>query len=161
MDVQIRTGGNQDIEELVHLSILAWEPVLDSYRQILGPTIYAIIYPDWKTKQREIIETYCREREDRTVLIAEVGGSIAGFLVYELNHENQIGEVQLLAVHPDHQKRGIAAELNNMALIEMKESGMILAVVDTGGDPAHASARRAYERAGYSALPLVRYYKDL
>jgi len=43
----------------------------------------------------------------------------------------------------------------------MKESGMKLAVVGTGGDPGHAPARRSYEKAGYTGLPLVRYYKVL
>jgi hypothetical protein len=43
----------------------------------------------------------------------------------------------------------------------MREAGMKLAVVGTGGDPGHAPARRSYEKAGYTGLPLVRYYKDL
>jgi hypothetical protein len=43
----------------------------------------------------------------------------------------------------------------------MKENGMKLAVVGTGGDPGHAPARRAYEKAGYTAMPAVRYYKEL
>jgi hypothetical protein len=44
---------------------------------------------------------------------------------------------------------------------EVKEGGMALAVVGMGGDEGHAPARRSYEKAGYTALPLVRYYKDL
>ncbi len=71
------------------------------------------------------------------------------------------GEVQLLAVHPDYQNLGIGTELNSFALIKMSEYGMKMAVVGTGGDAAHAPARRSYEKAGYTALPLVRYYKDL
>jgi hypothetical protein len=51
--------------------------------------------------------------------------------------------------------------LNNFALEKMKESDMEMAVVSTGGDPSHAPARRSYEKAGYTALPLVRYYKAL
>jgi hypothetical protein len=38
---------------------------------------------------------------------------------------------------------------------------MRLARVETGGDPSHAPARRSYENAGYTGLPLVRYFKDL
>jgi hypothetical protein len=38
---------------------------------------------------------------------------------------------------------------------------MKLAVVATGGDESHAPARKSYEKAGYTPLPLVRYYKDL
>ena len=59
------------------------------------------------------------------------------------------------------QNRGIGTDLNNFALGKMKESGMKLAVVGTGGDPGHAPARKSYEKAGYKALPLVRYYQDL
>jgi GNAT superfamily N-acetyltransferase len=69
--------------------------------------------------------------------------------------------VDLLAVHPDYQNEGIGTELNNFALGKMRAAGMKLAVVGTGGDPGHAPARRSYEKAGYTGLPLVRYYKDL
>ena len=36
-----------------------------------------------------------------------------------------------------------------------------LDIVGTGGDASHAQARKSYEKAGYTALPLVRYYKAL
>jgi GNAT superfamily N-acetyltransferase len=63
-------------------------------------------------------------------------------------------------VHPEYQNRGIGTALNKFVLEKMKESGMKLAVVATGGDPGHAPARRAYEKAGYRAFPGVRYYQD-
>ncbi|CAM5533340.1 hypothetical protein SCYAM73S_01338 [Streptomyces cyaneofuscatus] len=43
----------------------------------------------------------------------------------------------------------------------MSKAGVTLASIWTGGDPGHAPARRTYEKAGYTALPLVRYYKAL
>ncbi len=96
-----------------------------------------------------------------TVWVAEVAGKVAGFLVYELNHQERVGETHLLAVHPDYQNQGIGTALNSFALAKLKESGMTLAVVGTGGDPGHAPARRSYEKAGYRGLPIVRYYKDV
>ena len=36
-----------------------------------------------------------------------------------------------------------------------------MALVGTGGDPGHAPARRAYEQAGFTALPIVNYVKKL
>jgi ribosomal protein S18 acetylase RimI-like enzyme len=75
--------------------------------------------------------------------------------------EDSSGEVVLLAVHPEYQDRGIGTDLNTFALAKMKESGVKLAIVETGGDPSHAPARRSYEKAGYTGLPLVRYFKDL
>ncbi len=150
-----------DLEALVQLSWLAWEPIFQSFEQILGPRIFPLLYPDWKAGQRQAVETVCSEPEKTSVLVAELAGVIVGFLAYELNLPEKTGEVQLLAVHPDYQNQGIGTALNRFALRKMQESGITLALVGTGGDPSHAPARRCYEKAGYTGLPLVRYYQAL
>ena len=38
---------------------------------------------------------------------------------------------------------------------------MDIAVVETGGDPGHAPARAAYEAAGFTPLPIARYFRLL
>jgi ribosomal protein S18 acetylase RimI-like enzyme len=160
MDLAIRPVRDEDVEALVQLALLAWSPVFVSFAHILGPEIYAILYPDWKKSQGEGVERVCGD-EKTVVHVAELGGTVVGFIAYELRAQDETGEVQLLAVHPEHQNRGIGTALNRFALEQMKASGMKLAVVGTGGDPSHAPARRSYEKAGYTGLPLVRYYKDL
>ncbi len=161
MNLQIRPLNNSDINDLVELSLLAWEPVFTAWEQILGPKLYPIaIYPDWRKSQKDVVEKGC-SNENFTTWVAEQGGKVVGFVAYELNDTDKIGEVQLLAVHPEYQNHGIGTELNNFALEKLKEAGMKLAVVGTGGDEGHAPARKSYEKAGYTALPLVRYYKDL
>ena len=161
MDLCIRPVRDDDVEALVQLSLLAWVPVFRSFEQILGPEIYAILYPDWRAMQREGIEGVCRDGDKTVVYVAELEGTAVGYLAYEPNVQEKSAEVLLLAVHPEVQNRGIGTELNRFALQKMQESGIKLAVVGTGGDPSHAPARRSYEKAGYTALPLVRYYKDL
>jgi len=161
MKLHIRPFDKRDINDIVELSLLAWEPVFVAWEQILGPTLYPIaIYPDWRKSQKEVVEKGC-SNENFTTWVAEVSGNVAGFVAYELNDNNKIGEVQLLAVHPEYQNHGIGTELNNFAVEKLKEAGMKLAVVGTGGDEGHAPARASYEKAGYTALPLVRYYKEL
>jgi len=160
MNLQIRLIRHDDIAAIVRLSLAAWEPVFVSFAQIMGSDIYPIIYPDWLTSQSAAVEAICQD-EKMIVWVAEVDGSVVGFLAYELNHEEQTGEVQMLAVHPDYQNREIGTTLNHFALEKMRERGMKVAVVGTGGDPGHAPARRSYEKAGYTPLPLVRYYKHL
>jgi ribosomal protein S18 acetylase RimI-like enzyme len=161
MPFPIRHAVDQDLEEIVRLSLLAWEPVFDSFRNIMGPAVFAVEYPDWKAAQRETVETYCAPREDRTVWVAEAEQQVVGFITCDLDQSKLIGEVVLLAVHPDFQQQGIATALNQVALDHMRASGMKVAVVGTGGDPGHAPARRAYEKAGYFGFPIVRYYQDL
>ena len=161
MNLQIRSNIEEDLGVIVQLSLLAWEPVFTAWEQILGPKLYPIaIYPDWRNSQKEVVEKACTDEKIDT-WVAEVDGKVVGFVAYELNEETKTGEVQLLAVHPELQNRGIGTELNIFALQRFKDAGLKLAVVGTGGDEGHAPARRSYEKAGYTALPLVRYYKDL
>ena len=161
MNSQIRPFNTGDMNDIVQLSLLAWEPVFIAWEQILGPKLYPIaIYPDWRKSQKEAVEKVCHD-EKTTTWLAEVDGQVVGFVAYELNDHDKTGEVQMLAVHPEYQNHGIGTELNIFALQKMKESGMKLAAVGTGGDEGHAPARRSYEKAGYTGLPLVRYYKAL
>jgi len=148
-----------DIEQIVELSLLAWEPVFVSFERVLGPRVFPILYPDWRKTQREGVEGACRATDKYHTLVAELDGRVVGFIAYELKGET--GEVVLLAVHPEFQRRGIATLLNQAALAEMKAAGMKMAVAETGGEAGHAPARRAYEKVGYTGLPLVRYFKDL
>jgi hypothetical protein len=44
-------------------------------------------------------------------------------------------------------------------LARMREGGMAVASVGTGGDPSHAPARRAYAKAGFGpAIPSLTLY---
>ena len=161
MNSHIRPYSEEDLETIVELSLLAWEPVFTAWEQILGPRLYPIaIYSNWRKSQQERVETVCSDEQVET-WVAVVDGKAIGFVAYELNEESKTGEVRLLAVHPENQNHGIGTELNLFALQKLKEGGMKLAVVGTGGDDGHAPARRSYEKVGYTALPLVRYYKAL
>jgi ribosomal protein S18 acetylase RimI-like enzyme len=161
MSITLRPLHDRDIDAIVDLSLLAWAPVFDSFRQVLGPAIYRHLYPDWRLSQATVVESMCRDTEKYVGWVAERDQRVAGFILYELNTPENAGEVHLLAVHPADQQLGIATLLNNVALEQMKAQGMRLAVVGTGGDPGHAPARAAYEKVGYTALPIVRYYKML
>jgi ribosomal protein S18 acetylase RimI-like enzyme len=160
MILQIRSMVDADLTAIVELSLLAWEPVFKSFEQVLGHEIYQRIYPDWRQAQSEAVTETCQD-EKVSVWVPEVDGHMAGFVACTFDHEKKEGEVYMLAVHPDYQNQGIGTELNLFALNKMRENGMKLVSVGTGGDPGHAPARRSYEKAGYTPLPIVRYYMAL
>ena len=72
-----------------------------------------------------------------------------------------MGEISILAVDPKRQTAGIGTGLTEFALDRLAEEGMKIAMVETGGDPGHAPARRTYEGAGLTLLPIARYFKNL
>jgi ribosomal protein S18 acetylase RimI-like enzyme len=89
-----------------------------------------------------------------------VDEKVVGYIAFEI-YADATAEVQLLAVHPEYQNHGIGTQLNTYVLQKMKANGIKLVIVSTGGDESHAPARRSYEKAGYIALPLVKYYQAL
>lgn len=161
MTYTLRPLVEADIEPVLDLSIAAWEPVFQSFEHILGRALFLMEYPDWPKNQRDAVSAVLRDTEKFTTYVADADGTVAGFISYTIDENAKTGEVYMVAVDPNYQKRGIGLALNELALAKMREQGVRMAVVGTGGDPGHAPARRTYEKAGYTALPLVRYYKDL
>jgi ribosomal protein S18 acetylase RimI-like enzyme len=96
---------------------------------------------------------------DAKVWIAIEGDAVVGF-VSEL-HATVLGKIYMIAVDPAHQRRGIGTELAQYALAWMKKAEISAAMIDTGGDPGHAPARRTYDGMGFRELPFARYFKKL
>ncbi len=158
---RIRLFEDRDTEAVVGLSLRAWAPVFASLEQTLGSEIFRRQHPDWREDQRRAVEEVCATKKGR-MWVAEAGASDVGFVAVEFDHpEIGMGEISMLAVDSDHQGRGIGTALTGFALDRLKEAGMKVAMVETGGDPGHAPARRVYEKAGYTLLPIARYFKNL
>lgn len=159
-DIKIRAFQDKDLDPVVSLSLLAWEPFFTTFKDIVGSDIDKLLHPDWKKMQAKSVADACKSSKFN-VFVAELEGEVVGFFALKLDHKEKLGEVYFLAVHPGYSSKGIGTELNLAALNKMKEAGMKVAKADTGGDPSHAPARRSYEKAGYIAVPVVHYYKDL
>jgi GNAT superfamily N-acetyltransferase len=77
-------------------------------------------------------------------------------------HDRKVAEIGNNAVSPAHQGHGVGAQMYVFVLERMREAGMKAAIVTTGGDDAHAPARRAYEKVGFSgAVPSLEYHIEL
>ncbi len=157
----IRPYDDRDAKAVVDFSLRAWAPVFASLEQTLGSEVFKRQHPDWREDQRRAVEEVCAAKKGQ-VWVAEVVGSTVGFVAVELDHpERGMGEISMVAVDPDYQGNGIGTALTEFALERLKEAGMEVAMVETGGDPGHAAARRTYEKAGYVLLPIARYFKNL
>lgn len=159
--IEIRRFESGDVDEIVALSLRAWEPVFASLRAVLGDRLFLRLHPDWRSGQAEIVATTCTGG-DMDVFVAVQGASPVGFAGVALNaYHERMGAIEIIAVDPAHQRRGIATMLTNHALAYMRQHGMDVAVVETGGDPGHAPARAAYSATGFTQLPIARYFQLL
>jgi GNAT superfamily N-acetyltransferase len=158
----IRPFGPGDLPAMQRVRRAAFEPVFRSFRSIVGEEIAAIAFARADAEQAELLDGICAAGSGHHVLVAAIGGEVAGFVSFTVDADKRTGEIGLNAVHPERAGRGLGTALYGRALARMKELGAALATVGTGGDPSHAPARRAYEKAGFGpALPSVHLYKLL
>jgi ribosomal protein S18 acetylase RimI-like enzyme len=157
---QIRPLLRNDLEAVVDLSLLAWAPVFVSFETILGTEIFDQIYcPDPRTAQATNVRKTCSADDVEAFVVVAEDGVVAGFIALRQHADVATGEVQMIAVHPQHQRRGHARALVEFAFRRFRDQGLPLVNVGTGGDPGHTPARALYEAVGFTGLPLVNYYK--
>jgi ribosomal protein S18 acetylase RimI-like enzyme len=161
MEIQIEPYDTHQLEAVIRLSLRAWTPVFDSIEKAMDADVYRAFYPDnWRVSQQKAVEDVCAA-QDTNVWVASDASSVVGFVAVKLDSESSMGEIYMVAVDPDFQGHGIGSALTKFALDWMKEAGMSMAMVETGGDPGHTPARRTYEKLGFGLLPIARYFKKL
>jgi len=158
----VRRLEDADLETVVAFSLTAWAPVFASLEAELGPKLYGLLFPDWRSAQADAVEATCRASEN-DVWVALVDARPVGFVAFGFIDEDatRAGEIHMIAVDPAHHGAGVGASLMQRAVAEIKAQGVDLAVVATGGDRGHAPARALYETLDFKPLHLVRYYRTL
>ena len=160
MGATIRAYAPGDEEAVVELSLRAWAPVFRSMEQVLGPEIFVRLHGDWQAfQERAVLDVLIDEAMH--VWVAEAGGRVVAFAAATLYPERAMGEISMLAVDPADQDLGTGTALTEFVTAWLGEAGVRVAMIDTGGDPGHAPARHVYEKAGYTQIPIARYFRAL
>jgi predicted kinase/GNAT superfamily N-acetyltransferase len=157
----IRPYLDSDWDAVLEICILAFTPVHESFERLLGADLFALVYPDWKTSNKNYLSSLISSDERDRFLVAEQDGSVVGFIHYSVDSTKQRGTIGINAVHPAHQSKGIGSLMYGHVLQIMRAQGMKYVTVDTGGDPSHAPARSAYEKALFLPIPVVHYFRTL
>jgi len=148
--VLIRGANASDTPRLEDVRRAAFAPVFASFRATLGEDIYQLAQARKDEAQAGYLASLLAPDSGWEVYVAERTGIAVGFVSLQLNRNTMIGEIGLNAVHPDWAGAGIGTAMYDFAVERMREAGMRVATVSTGGDPSHAPARRAYEKAGFN-----------
>jgi mycothiol synthase len=83
-------------------------------------------------------------------VVAVQGERIAGYLLTRRWHEQTVGFVDVLAVHPDHQRRGVASAMLGDAFAKFARAGLGEAQLGVASDNPRALS--LYQRLGMSVL---------
>jgi GNAT superfamily N-acetyltransferase len=161
-DLIIRDYAPADLARLHEIRAAAFAPVFASFRAIVGERIAPHAFAGDEEAQGRHLEELCGGDHAKSVLVAVIDGQIVGFVGVALDPAMGLGEIGLAAINPNFAGRGIGTALCDFALQRMREAGMKVATVATGGDESHAPARRAYAKAGFDrVLPTQWMYREL
>jgi len=151
-----------DLPALQAIRQAAFAPIFHAFRDIVGAEIAGIAFSNADAEQAKLLDDICAAQSSHHVFVATVSAEIVGFVSFKISDSPRIGEIALNAVHPDHAGKGIGTWMYEFVMARMKERGVALATVGTGGDSSHAAARAAYKKAGFGpAIPSVYLYKHL
>lgn len=146
----MRLAVANDLPYFENIRQAAFKPVFAFFHSILGAEIYAMAQAHEDEAQGQHLTSLLASDSEWQVYAAELDRAIIGFVSVQLNQKTKVGEIGLNAVHPNYAGQGIGTKMYDFAIETMKDAGMHIATVETGGDPSHAPARRAYEKAGFN-----------
>jgi GNAT superfamily N-acetyltransferase len=161
MSIAIETYTADRLDEVLDLSLRAWDPVFAQLKQAAPAYVYQSFYPQrWRTRQLHDINSFLETDGGRT-WVAVDEGSVVGWVGIRLHSVDSMGEIYILAVDPLQQRRGIATALMDHAMAAMRTASIRIVMVETGGDPGHKASRATYEQAGFERWPVARYFREL
>jgi len=152
---RLRPYADRDWEGVLDLCLLALAAGCGALAGVVGRE------RDWAACLEEYLRSLVLSGERRRLVVAEDAGMVVGFAHYAVDRAAKCGRLGVSAVHPARQGRGIGPLMYAHLLREMRAKGLKYATADAAGDAAHARARRAYEKVGFTAVPTVQYLMEL
>ena len=150
-----------ETETIADIAVRAWTPIYESRRPVMGDEFFSRYHKDWRRDKGDQVRNAARARPG-TVWVTEIDGRIVGFTTFRIDEEKGYGEICNNAVDPEFQGKGIGTQQHREVLNVFREKGLTHATVHTGLDPAHAAARKSYEKLGFKPMAeSVVYFTEL
>lgn len=159
--MNIRPCKPEDLEVIMDIGQRAWTQIRAMSQEALGDELYAQLHPDPENEKGKQIAIHAEKYPDWT-WVCEANGQRIGFITFVIDLEQGVGEILNNAVDPEAGLKGVGQFMYRAVLNRFRAEGLSCAKVETGLDEAHAPARRAYERAGFThSLDQITYFRKL
>ena len=160
----VREALPADLPALIDLTIAAFRPLFENdLPRMLDPQVYAHDHEQWQASYRTEVPLLHDPDAGRFITLAqesEPNGRFLGYVGWQVKPDGS-GRLEMVAVHPRARRQGVGATVCRAALAHLKERGVSVVHVGTGGDAFHAPARALYESLGFRGYPVVDYTRSI
>ena len=149
--MRIRGFHDADLPQLIDLTIETFRPLFERHLpEAISPEVLAHDHGDWENDYRHEVPTLHDPEHDRFVILAEEEGRILGYVGWNIAPDGS-GRLEMVAVHPAAQRRGIGNALCRDALDRLREPRRV-------GGP-HRHRRRRVPCARPPAVRVARFLR--
>lgn len=160
--MNIRPYADSDLPGLIDLTIETFGPFYeDGFRPLVGDTIFENQHGNWRQDYRAQVPTLHDPVSHKLVAVVEDAPSVVGYVAWNFDVEHKNGGIEILAVSAGHRRQGIGTRLCEHAFADLRQRGIEVVAIGTGGDAFHAPARSLYEKLGCTPYPVTVYYRRL
>lgn len=160
--MNIRPYAPHDLARLIDLTIETFGPFYEgSFRPVVGETVFHHQHGNWRDDYRSQVSNLHEPNNNKYVAVAEKDDSIVGYVAWNFDLDRKHGEIDILAVSAAYRGDRTGTELCELAFTDMKDRGVEVVAIGTGGDPFHAPARALYESLGCTHFPGAYFFKQL
>jgi ribosomal protein S18 acetylase RimI-like enzyme len=154
--MRIRSFLQHDLAQLTDLTIETFGPFYEgSFRPLVGELVFANQHGTWRDDYVKQVAGLHDPEQHRYIAVAEIDGTIAGYVAWAVEPTRRNASVTILAVSEKHRQQGAGTKLCEHAFSAMRELGAEVVTIGTGGDGFHAPARALYETLGCTPLPVA------
>ena len=143
----IRRYQESDRAALKEITVLAFDGV--SVDQNIERKYGVIAGKNWQFRKGRHIE-WDISAYAAGIFVAEVDGRAAGYIATRPDYDTRIGAIPDMAVHPDHQGKGIGTALIRTALDYLTSLGMQFVRIETLEQ--NAVGQKLYPRMGFQEI---------
>jgi ribosomal protein S18 acetylase RimI-like enzyme len=163
--VALRQAQEADLPRVAQIAVDCYRPIHDYYLTVLGEEGYRAMSRNpeqtWEARKSEKLRLWY-VRHPQWLWVLDDSGELIGFVSFAINPAKQVAGIKNNGVIPARCGQGWATFMYREVLRHFRQQGMRFAYVDTGVDPVHEAAQKAYQAVGFDrTLVLARHWQDL
>lgn len=149
-----------DLPTVLDITLEVFGPFYErSFRSMVTPEVFEHQHGSWAEDYRRQVPALLSPDQHKYIVLAEDQGEVVGYVAWHIDADRRHGEIAIVCVREGRRRRGIGRTLCERAIDSMRDHGVEVVQIGTGGDDFHAPARRLYESLGFNLVPVAVYLR--